>query len=64
MAKLLTVVPIAGSVVHWEGLELTAERSSGRRNQHRTVLVTRQDVAEVPTEAVTELAAESANRRS
>lgn len=64
MAKELTMVPIAGSVVHWEGLELTAERSSGRRNQHRTVLVTREDTAEIPTEAVTELAAQSALRES
>lgn len=39
MAKLLSRVPIAGSVVEWEGLELTAERASGRRKQHRTILV-------------------------
>lgn len=43
MAKLLNVVPIAGSVVHWEGLELVAERGQGRRNQIETVLVTQVD---------------------
>lgn len=41
MAKLLNMVPIAGSVVRWEGLELVAERAQGRRNQIGTVLVTR-----------------------
>lgn len=40
MAKVLNVVPIAGSVVHWEGLELVAERGQGRRNQIDTILVT------------------------
>ncbi|QGF24334.1 hemolysin family protein [Raineyella fluvialis] len=40
MAKLLNMVPIAGSVVRWEGLELVAERAQGRRNQIGTILVT------------------------
>ena len=40
MAKLLNMVPIAGSVVRWEGLELVAERGQGRRNQIETILVT------------------------
>ena len=64
MAKLLNMVPIAGSVVQWEGLELTAERSLGRRNQLRTVLVTLADQAPDPADAATELAAEAARRQS
>jgi CBS domain containing-hemolysin-like protein len=39
MAKQLNKVPIPGSIVHWEGLELIADRPSGRRNQIGTVLV-------------------------
>ncbi|GAB2572468.1 hemolysin family protein [Microlunatus antarcticus] len=42
MAKQLNKVPIPGSVVSYAGLELVAERSSGRRNRIGTVLVTRQ----------------------
>jgi CBS domain containing-hemolysin-like protein len=42
MAKQLNKVPIPGSVVTYAGLELVAERSSGRRNRIGTVLVTRQ----------------------
>jgi len=42
MAKQLNKVPIPGSVVDYAGLELVAERSSGRRNRIGTVLVTRQ----------------------
>ena len=41
MAKLLNRVPIAGSVVKVAGLELVAERSTGRRNRIGTVIVTR-----------------------
>ena len=41
MSKLLNKVPIAGSVVDYDGLELVAERSTGRRNKIGTVLVTR-----------------------
>ena len=40
MAKQLNKVPLAGSVVRFGGLELTAERSTGRRNRIGTVLVT------------------------
>jgi len=42
MAKQLNKVPIPGSVVEYAGLELLAERSTGRRNRIGTVLVTRQ----------------------
>ena len=41
MAKQLNKVPIPGSVVTYAGLELVAERSSGRRNRIGTILVTR-----------------------
>ena len=40
MSKELNKVPIAGSVVHYGGLELIAERSAGRRNRIGTVMVT------------------------
>ncbi|GAA1509279.1 hemolysin family protein [Kribbella lupini] len=47
MAKLLGKVPIPGAQVEIEGLSLTAERPSGRRNQIGTVLVRRtEEVAE------------------
>ncbi|MFT8395488.1 hemolysin family protein [Propionibacterium sp.] len=39
MAKLLNRVPIIGSTVSWEGLELRAEKSSGRRHQIDTIVV-------------------------
>ena len=41
MAKQLNKVPIAGSVVKYDGLELVAERSTGRRNRIGTVIATR-----------------------
>ncbi|GAA1432076.1 hemolysin family protein [Microlunatus lacustris] len=41
MAKQLNKVPIAGSVVTFEGLELLAERSTGRRNRIGTVVASR-----------------------
>ncbi len=41
MAKLLNVVPIPGSQVTFEGLEMTADRAVGRRHQIGTVLVRR-----------------------
>ena len=41
MAKQLNKVPIAGSVVTFEGLELVAERSTGRRNRIGTVVASR-----------------------
>ncbi|MBA8795828.1 CBS domain containing-hemolysin-like protein [Friedmanniella endophytica] len=43
MAKQLNKVPIAGSVVKYHGLELVAERSTGRRNRIGTVVVSRID---------------------
>ena len=41
MAKQLNKVPIAGSVITFEGLELLAERSTGRRNRIGTVVASR-----------------------
>jgi CBS domain containing-hemolysin-like protein len=41
MSKLLNRVPIAGSVVGYDGLELVAERSTGRRNKIGSVIVSR-----------------------
>ncbi|MDR0960858.1 MAG: hemolysin family protein [Propionibacteriaceae bacterium] len=41
MAKLLNKVPIPGSRVVWEGLELTADQPQGRRHQVATALVRR-----------------------
>ncbi|MFP5415698.1 MAG: hemolysin family protein [Actinomycetes bacterium] len=38
MAKELNKIPIAGSVVEWEGIELVAERASGRRHAIQTVV--------------------------
>ena len=43
MAKLLNKVPIAGSVVVYDGLELVAERATGRRNKIGSVIVSRID---------------------
>ena len=40
MAKQLNKVPIAGSVVNYGGLELVAERGTGRRNKIGTVIAT------------------------
>ncbi|MCW2802743.1 MAG: HlyC/CorC family transporter [Propionibacteriaceae bacterium] len=69
MAKVLNKVPIAGSVVKFGGLELVAERSSGRRNRIGTVVATRIEpddtgdgYDEHRAEAATRLAAESAVR--
>ena len=39
MAKLLNVVPIPGSQVTYEGIEMTADKAVGRRHQIGTVLV-------------------------
>jgi len=41
MAKLLNKVPIVGSTVTYHGLELVADRSTGRRNRIGTVVVRR-----------------------
>ena len=40
MGKVLNKVPIAGSVVNYMGLELVAERGSGRRNKIGAVIAT------------------------
>jgi CBS domain containing-hemolysin-like protein len=65
MAKLLNKVPIPGSVVTWEGIQLTAERGSDRRHTIHTVLAAlvvndRDDAAD----AAEKLATESAERRT
>ena len=61
MAKQLNKVPIPGSIVHWEGLELIADRPSGRRNQIGTVLVKLEsDSDDMATDAATQLARQAA----
>jgi CBS domain containing-hemolysin-like protein len=65
MAKVLNKVPIAGAVVKYGGLELVAERSTGRRNKIGTVVVGRieeenGDVEEDRTVAASRIAADSA----
>jgi magnesium and cobalt exporter, CNNM family len=52
MAKLLNKIPIAGSTVTQDGIELVAERPSGRRNKIGTVLATW--VGELDQDAVTD----------
>lgn len=39
MAKLLNRVPIPGATVAWEGLQLRAEKATGRRHQIDTIVV-------------------------
>ena len=57
MAKQLTVVPIPGSTLTWEGIELVAERGSGRRHAIRTVLASRAEAAdEVAAQAAAKVA--------
>jgi magnesium and cobalt exporter, CNNM family len=51
MAKQLNRVPIAGSVVTYDGLKLVAERPAGRRNRIGTVLVSQADSADADEEA-------------
>src|SRR5215208_2742672 len=63
MAKQLNKVPIAGSVVKYGGLELVAERSTGRRNRIGTVIVSRID-ADGSAEAATGLVSDPALRAS
>ncbi len=66
MAKELDKVPIPGSSVRWQGIELTAERGTGRRNSIRTVLATLvedEDPADQAAEAAAQLA-ESAREGS
>lgn len=43
MAKELNRVPIPGAHISWNGLEITAEKSTARRHQIDTVLVSRSD---------------------
>jgi len=65
MAKELNKVPIPGSVVQWEGIELTAERSTGRRHTIQTVLASLVGEDEDPAvDAAAKLAEESAGRTS
>jgi CBS domain containing-hemolysin-like protein len=65
MAKQLNKVPIAGSVVKYDGLELVAERSAGRRNNIGTVIVTRisseESEADARADAATQMVAEQAH---
>lgn len=63
MAKELNKVPIPGSVVQWEGIELVAERGSDRRHTIQTVLASPVPEDEDPAaEAAAKLAQESAVR--
>ena len=65
MAKELNKVPIPGSVVRWEGIELVAERGTGRRHTIQTVLASLVDDDTDPAaDAAAKLAAESAGRVS
>ncbi len=65
MAKELNKVPIPGSVVHWEGIELVAERGSDRRHTIQTVLASLVvDDDDPAAEAAAKLAEESARRSS
>ena len=64
MAKQLNKVPIAGSVVKYDALELVAERSAGRRNKIGTVIVTKissaDSEADARAEAATRIVSEQA----
>ena len=65
MAKELNKVPIPGSVVRWEGIELVAERGTGRRHTIQTVLASRgDDDSDAAAEVAAKLAEESARRAS
>jgi magnesium and cobalt exporter, CNNM family len=67
MAKQLNRVPIAGSVVKVAGLELVAERSTGRRNRIGTVIATRigtSEADEARAEATTRLVSDPALKAS
>lgn len=65
MAKQLNKVPIPGSVVQWEGIELTAERGADPRHSIQTVLASLvPDEGDPGAEAATKLATESAKRNS
>jgi CBS domain containing-hemolysin-like protein len=65
MAKVLDKVPIPGSVVRWEGIELVAERGAGRRHSIQTVLASLADEeTDMAAEAAAKLTEESAGRAS
>ena len=69
MGKELNKVPIPGSVVEWEGIQLVAERGVGRRNSILTVLASlveepTADPAAAGVDAAAQLASESAKRVS
>lgn len=65
MAKELDKVPIPGSVVTWNGIELTAERGESRRHTIRTVLASQaSDTDDAAAQAAARLAEESAARRT
>ena len=66
MAKELNKVPIAGSVVDWEGIELVAERASGRRHSIQTVvagLIREASDTDAAVDATVELAASAKKGR-
>ncbi|MDR0283749.1 MAG: hemolysin family protein [Propionibacteriaceae bacterium] len=48
LAKTLNKVPIPGSTVDWEGLEMTADQYTGRRHQIATILVRRAEPDQAP----------------
>lgn len=50
MAKLLNVVPIPGSRVVWEGIEIVADQAVGRRHQIGTMLVRKLTQEELTTD--------------
>jgi len=56
IAKLLNKVPIPGSAVTWQGIELVAERGSGRRHTLVTVLASRETSEDVAAGAAAKLA--------
>ncbi|MCL1907072.1 MAG: hemolysin family protein [Propionibacteriaceae bacterium] len=49
LAKELNMVPIPGSTLIWEGLELKADQFAGRRHQMATVLVRQTDMTQTTT---------------
>lgn len=65
MAKELNKIPIPGSVVRWEGIELTAERGTGRRHSIATVLASLvEGDTDLAADAAAKLTEESARRAS
>ncbi len=56
IAKLLDKVPIPGSTVTWQGIELVAERGNGRRHAIATVLASREAADDVAEQAAEKLA--------